>query len=146
MGRGKKPRAARRIEPIVKIPRVSAPDIGSFPFCWRMNDVDWDGPWGWQKVTTVELIRTIIPKLHDYETMTWAQVDGPSGSHFVDFEQLCSEAQRRLSEIGKTEQAQLFSLRMTGPKRIWGIRDVKILRLLWWDPEHSVCPSMLKNT
>jgi hypothetical protein len=78
--------------------------------------------------------------------MTWAQIEGPTGSHFVEFEDLCPEAQKRLTEIGKDEQARLFSVRIAGELRVWGVRDIAILRVLWWDPDHSVCPSQKKHT
>jgi len=38
----------------------------------------------------------------------------------------------------------LFSLRLTGKKRLWGIRDRHVFKVFWWDPEHGVCPSELK--
>lgn len=87
-----------------------------------------------------------MPKLHNYESMTWAEVEGPSGSHSVDFDQLCAQAQARLAEIGRGELESLFSVRITGEQRVWGIKDVAILRIIWWDPEHSVCPSQKKHT
>jgi hypothetical protein len=59
---------------------------------------------------------------------------------------MIDEAQRRLTEIDRDEQAQLFSIRIAAKKRIWGIRDIVILRLLWWDPNHEVCPSPKKHT
>ena len=52
-------------------------------------------------------------------------------------QQLHAGAVRR----GDFEQARLFSVRLTGRIRLWGLRDVSILRVLWWDPEHTVCPS-----
>jgi hypothetical protein len=80
------------------------------------------------------------------ESMTWGQVEGATGSHFVEVDAIVPDAQRRLEEIGKDEQGRLFSLRITGEMRLWGIRDIAILRLLWWDPEHQVCPSHKKHT
>lgn len=115
-------------------------------FCWRVEDIDWHGGWGWSSVNLEDLFRVVIPKLHDYETMTWAEMDGPSGSHSVEREQLCAEAQARLTQIGKDHIESLFSVRVTGERRVWGVKDVAILRILWWDPEHSVCPSLKKHT
>jgi hypothetical protein len=111
-----------------------------------MTEIDWDGAWGWSRATGEELIRTIIPRLHELETMTWGEVEGPTGCHFVEVTGLVPDAQRRLVEIGKDEQARLFSVRITGKIRVWGIRDIAILKVLWWDPEHSVCSSPKKHT
>jgi hypothetical protein len=68
-------------------------------------------------------------------------VEGKTGSHFVEVVNMVPGAQERLMKIGKDEQAQLFSLRVAGRMRLWGVRDIAILRLLWWDPNHEVCPS-----
>src|ERR1700733_13751817 len=129
----KQPRSAYAPQ-IGKVPRggQQAQAIQSKNFCWRFSDIDWDGPWGWSKATGEQLVRTIVPKLHDYESMTWAAIEGPTGSHFVEFKDLCKEARDRLLKIGKDEQGQLFSVRLSGELRVWGVRDVAILRVLWW--------------
>jgi hypothetical protein len=44
------------------------------------------------------------------------------------------------------ELESLFSLLITGEKCVWGVKDVAILHILWWDPKHSVCPSGKKQT
>jgi hypothetical protein len=111
-------------------------------FRWRVDSVDWDGPWSWGNSTVNDLLAVIIPKLHDFESMTWADVEGKTGSHFVAYEKLCSETQTRLTKLQMDEQAQLFSARITGRIRVWGVRDIVIFRVLWWDPDHTVCPSL----
>ena len=88
----------------------------------------------------------IVPKLHEYESMTWGDMNGPSGSHSVEVQKLCKDAQDRLIALGKDEQGQLFSVRITGERRVWGVKDIAILRVIWWDPDHAVCPSMKKHT
>jgi len=50
-----------------------------------------------------------------------------------------------VKELGMTDDA-LYSLRLSGKLRLWGVRDRSVLQLLWYDPEHQVCPSPLKNT
>jgi hypothetical protein len=144
----KRPRKGVQVAQISKIPRGGqiADSIRTKPFCWRLEEIDWEGSWGWERATVLDLIRIIVPKLHNYESMTWADVEGPSGSHSIQFDQLCSEAQGRLDEIGKGEIETLFSVRITGERRVWGVKDVAILRVLWWDPDHSVCPSLKKHT
>ena len=88
----------------------------------------------------------IVPKLHAYESMTWREIEGPSGSHFVERDALCPDAQALLDELGFRDVEELFSLRVTGRRRLWGIRDQATFRVLWWDPEHEVCPSVKKHT
>ena len=48
--------------------------------------------------------------------------------------------------IGKGELESLFSVRITGERRVWGIKDVAILRVLWWDLDHSVYPVEKSHT
>ena len=111
----------------VPLRRGDHPDIHSKNFCWRVTEIDWDGAWGWSRATGEELIKTIIPRLHDLETMTWGQVEGPTGCHFVEVTDIVPNAQRRLVEIGKDEQARLCSVRITGKIRVWGIRDTRTI-------------------
>ncbi|HEV7881458.1 hypothetical protein [Bradyrhizobium sp.] len=131
-----------------KVPRDGqlAALIAAKNFCWRFDQIDWNGPFGWSKISASDLAQIVIPKLHDYESMTWAEMDGPSGSHTVDYDQLCKEAQDRLKELKMTHVEALFSVRIAGAVRVWGVKDIAILRVLWWDPDHQVCPSLKKNT
>lgn len=36
--------------------------------------------------------------------------------------------------------------RITAKERVWGLLVEDVFYLLWWDPEHEVCPSHLKHT
>jgi hypothetical protein len=55
---------------------------------------------------------------------------------------IIGEAQRRLVAIAQDDIDDLFSLHLGGKPRVWGVRDGSVLRLLWWDPEHEICPSL----
>lgn len=130
-----------------KVPReASAQNLARQTFIWRVTSVDMAGQWGWGSVDLSLLFAEVIPKLHEYESMTWADVEGPSGSHFVACDGLCRDAQSRLQEISLDDVEELFSLRITGRRRVWGIRDGRVLQVLWWDPNHEVCPSEKKNS
>ena len=80
--------------------------------------------------------------------MTWNQIsiDGKKQNHSVAIAQLSKETQKRLVEINIIDIDELFSLRLSGRERIWGILDKGVLNLLWWDPNHRVCPSIKKHT
>ena len=85
--------------------------------------------------------------------MTWAAIMNASGgksrgtnNHPVKCENLLKKAQKRLKEIGQNDVSELFSLRLSGTIRIYGIRDGRALKLLWYDRDHddlnkAVCPS-----
>jgi hypothetical protein len=80
--------------------------------------------------------------------MTWAEINHPNtGCHPIPIKELCSEAQKRLSQIEliATEE-ELFSLRLSGRERLWGIRERHIFKILWWDPKHEVYPVKKKHT
>jgi len=142
----KKPRAAWQPKG-QKQPRGGSfvPNISTMNFKWRCDRLDWDGPWSWHKIGLQLALSDVIPRLHQFETMTWAEVEGPTGSHFIDCQTLCKDAQDRLQKIQENTD-QLFSLRLGGKYRLWGVRDLATLRLVWWDPDHSVYPTEKKNT
>ena len=113
--------------------------------CWRINSVDRDGPWSCMEIDHKIFWKEIFQRIRDFETMTWHEIHR-TGSHAIPVSEICHEAKTRLEEIGRGDTDELFSLRLTGKQRLWGIRDREILRILWWDPEHRVCPSAKKHT
>lgn len=78
--------------------------------------------------------------------MTWSEVEGATGSHFVSVASFAKPARERLPQIELDDVDELFSLRHGGRQRIWGVREMAILKVVWWDPEHAVCPSAKKHT
>ncbi len=111
---------------------------------FKAGQMDMEGPWGWNKFDP-SLLQDLFQRIFDSQRLTW-QILRDNGSHLVQIGDLCSEAQKRLLELSKDDCDELFSLRVTGKKRIWGIKDGNILWLLWWDPNHEVCPSLKKHT
>lgn len=131
-----------------KVPRGAslAVNVPASHFKWGVGEIDWEGGWGWQHASVRNVLDEVIPRLHHFESMTWATIESNTGSHFVEIAGLSKSAQQRLEQLGKSETGRLFSLRVTGRTRIWGVRKVARLELLWWDPHHSVCPSALSHT
>lgn len=127
-----------------KRPRGAAPDYtGDFPL-WAFRVVDLGGPWCWSALDGPGL-RDVLQRLSELESMTWHAI-GETGSHFIDVSALVKRAQDRLAEIQQDDIDQVYSLRITGKRRVFGIRDGGVLRILWWDPEHAVCPAPKKHT
>ena len=125
------------------------PKAGAFPTDrhqpeFKAEQMDRDGQWGWDHFHPSQ-IQEVFQKIFEYQKLSWQDLRN-NGSHFVDREGLCSEAQKRLTQLQKEDLDQLFSLRLTGRKRIWGIKEGNILWLLWWDPNHEVCLSHKKHT
>jgi hypothetical protein len=127
-----------------KTPRGDAPDYeGRFPL-WAFRIVDLGGPWCWSALGGEEL-HAVLQRLKEVESMTWQAIAG-TGSHAIDVSSLAKAARDRLVEIQQDDVDQVYSLRCTGRRRIFGIREGGVLRILWWDPEHQVCPAPLKHT
>lgn len=143
--RGKAPRSALHLEDR-RTPRAVDPaNARTLSPVWAFRVVDLDGPWGWSRIDGPALA-TVLTRLKLYESMVWGQIDGPTGSHSVEIERLCKAAQDRLMDIQQDDASSLYSLRIAGKPRVWGILDGHVLRILWWDPEHEVCPSPKKHT
>jgi len=111
---------------------------------FKADQMDLQGPWGWDHLGSKEL-QEIFSKIFDTQKLTWQELKG-KGSHLVDVKDLIPEAQKRLIEIQKEDTDQLYSLRLSGVRRIWGIKDSNIFWILWWDPSHKVCKSNKKHT
>jgi hypothetical protein len=85
--------------------------------------------------------------------LTWAEIEAQktgSGTnrhkkhHDQEVESLRSEArealrQRKLSVIFGDNN--IFRFRVDGTTRLWGFRQGRIFHIVWWDPNHEVCPT-----
>ena len=119
---------------------------------WRFSIVDQEGTWGRRSIPPGVRWDEVLPKLQHFESMTWAEIMRAAGgrargtnSHFVEVENLSRQAKTRLAEIGQDDVLELFSLRLDSTTRIYGVRDRRALKLLWYDPHHgtpsrAVCP------
>ncbi len=121
-----------------------ASKFDSHNLVWRFGALDIDGPWGWKNVAGKYWWPDIFPKLKNFETMTWGEIFQASGGrregnnhHPVDVRNLTKQASARLSEINQDDIDYLFSLRLTNTWRIYGIREMYSLKLLWFDPYHG---------
>jgi hypothetical protein len=131
-----------------KNPRVASDPTGYYQHqpSWRLNKLELCDPFGWHEVDR-DTIDRIRKRLVDLESMTWREilVDGRKQHHSVKIGDLCPEAQRRLEAIGLDDVDRLLSLRLSATERIWGLFTQGIFNLLWWDPEHKICPSIVKD-
>lgn len=111
---------------------------------FRAEQMDMGGSWGWNNFQGSQ-IQVLLLRIFEFQKLTWQELRN-THSHLVDVVDLDSKAQKRLKEIKKDDLDQLFSLRLSGRERMWGIKDSNLLWLLWWDPRHEVCPSYKKHT
>ncbi len=112
------------------------------PFClkpaWRIGRMEMCDPFGWHKMDAADWPR-ILERIKAFETMTLNEMIG-NKNHLIPIEQLSAGAQSRLEFLHLDDLTSLFSLRVTKTERIWGILEHNVVILLWWDPEHNVCP------
>lgn len=94
-----------------------------------------------------------MEKMIRYSNMTWAEIkrqthdQGNSKHHFLRPEELSKESQERLTAKGLEEANDaLFSFALNNTLRIVGIREGERFKVLWYDPNHEVCPSVKKHT
>ncbi|HEV3158311.1 MAG TPA: hypothetical protein VGZ00_13285 [Candidatus Baltobacteraceae bacterium] len=109
---------------------------------WRVDKMRVIDPFGWHIVTRTEML-LIIEKLKFYEEKTWRQilVDERYHNHPIPRNELGRAAQECLDEVWQGGVDEVFSLRLNNKSRIFGIMNMGAFHLLWWDRDHSVCPS-----
>ena len=87
----------------------------------------------------------IAKRLKDKQGIPWPETRADhSNDHRVPMANLSPEAQKRLMDLQLDDYEVLYSFRLTGKWRIWGIAQDSIFQVLWWDPRHQVCPSKKK--
>lgn len=123
-------------------------DIGStnaHQISWHIGVIDFEPPWC-AGLDRSDILQRLEETLKNFESRTWEEILGGSQNHAVDKDALHKAARDRLSEIDQDDCDAYVSLRFTGTQRVWGIRQGSIFRILWWDPNHKVCPSQKRHT
>ncbi len=89
----------------------------------------------------------ILPKLQTLERMTWQEIKSSQNhkSHYISVEDICSEAVKELEAMGIYEDS-IFSLRLTGENRLWGILSKGVLNIIWYDEKYEIYPYHKKHT
>lgn len=112
--------------------------------CWQFSLMDLSGPFSCMDICPDEW-QVILTKMRSWETMTWHEIEGKR-DHSISVESLSDIARKRLIDIQLDDIDEVFSLHIDGKKRLFGLRDRNIFKVLWWDREHKVCPSPKKHT
>lgn len=140
--------------PPSKEPKVkeSPEDIELTNPSWSFYKCDEDGRWAFAKNKLGNVFwEKIVPRLKGFETQRWCDFSGPKkDSHFISVNDLNKCAQDRLKHLKITEES-IFSLRIEGKLRVYGLRPKSSLVILWYDDGHGdndtcVCRSKKKHT
>lgn len=111
---------------------------------WHFHRLDDPHPtWGWSQLPAKQW-KDVLKHLRAFEGLTWAKIKEQAGGkksgtnhHSIPTEELTSEAQKRLADLRLDDCSSVFSLRLANTLRIYGIRDGRVLQLLWYDPCHG---------
>lgn len=116
---------------------------------WRFNIWDDQFP---KSCNKSESIASIMDFLISLERMKWKEIKAASGgktkgtnSHYLELKYLSKEAQNRANAI-HLDVDEVFSLRINGAHRIFGILEEGVFHIIWDDPEHEICKSNKKHT
>lgn len=104
----------------------------------------------WCELEGNDVITDIIHKLEDYSTQTWSAVKSASGgkgdgngtnNHFILANKLPKEYKEQYIASGYMRDfEQVFSLRLTGKKRLIGYVLSGTFYPLWYDKDHLIFP------
>ncbi len=145
MGR-KQPRIAEQVDtrkrPRVLVPALAqtARPIWNFALfdsvAWKKEDGSYED----------DLFLEGTKYLRDNSRRTWAEIEREASmNHWISVSRLPQEAKNRLVAIKLDDVDQLFSLRLSGTRRLWGLREDSTFFVVWWDPHHRVYPVEKKS-
>lgn len=87
----------------------------------------------------------LLYHIMQYSDRTWAEIkqdthdrNNKSKHHTLSYDSLSRCAQQRM--LAMNIEDDVFSLALTNRLRIIGIRDGRIFRAIWYDPNHEFCP------
>lgn len=143
----KRPKIAAEY-PRGKQPRLSPSPPGPDPHVsWRFNEADRDGPFSWAAIADADLQRVVLV-MESMDDRTWnaASGDGVGQIKAIPVANLGVLGLKRLRDLHLDDLEVLHEIRLAARPRVWGIRRLHTFHVLWWDPDHQVCPSKLKHT
>lgn len=99
----------------------------------------------WGFIHAGDIYTEVIDKLKENEGHTWGDIIRAAGgrthgtnSHYENVSDLIPEAQKRWLELHLEEYDRVFSLRLTGKRRLYGILENGVFRIVWYDQEHEI--------
>jgi hypothetical protein len=111
--------------------------------------MDMSGDFGWHLIAEAELKR-VQEWMGQIEGRTWDEAcSGRAGCKSVSLDSNEPPAQKmmaRLQEMQKDDVDNIYEFHLDGLTRFWGLRRGYVCHLVWWDPNHQLWPSKLKNT
>lgn len=103
---------------------------------------------------SAEETQRVLKFLDEVSQKTWGEclteMDGGRNktrarNHDHEISELAPAARKRIEELPTAEE-RIFRFRLGAKARLWGFRSYDLFRVLWWDPEHQVYPTLKRNT
>nr|DAR29709.1 MAG TPA: hypothetical protein [Caudoviricetes sp.] len=91
---------------------------------------------GWDKLTSDKILNIIIPKLHNYESLTWEEAQKRPHFHFWKVSKLDKQL-RRLAENKGYDCLYQIDIENSNGSRIFGIRNGEVFFCVWYDSNHN---------
>ena len=88
-------------------------------------------------------------RIHRFNGMKWGEIMGKNYFHFISVDRVVKDARKRFEILYKKEPElgeKLFSTEVSNKGRIWSIQRGCEGCIIWYDPEHTVYPTEMKNT
>lgn len=122
-------------------------DFGNEKPIWKFEIFDVGLGWN-EEISQDYLLTTILTRIKSFESMTWNEIliRDKKANHSIPLGSIIPQARKRLQIIKQDDIDKLISLRVGATERIWGIKELNVFKILWWDPEHKICPCLLKHT
>ncbi|HUX44658.1 MAG TPA: hypothetical protein VMV57_07905 [Terracidiphilus sp.] len=109
---------------------------------WRIKKIQMVDPYSFHQLTAEELSR-LRERLSNLETMTWNDifVTAKKHNHSIPVHELRCEHARKWMKANMPDQLELWTLRVTGVERVWGVFSEGAYQIIFWDPQHRIYPS-----
>ena len=117
---------------------------------WSADQADIEDEWSWGKRSCLsdDWDSELLPFLTGYSEKTWLEIysERTGGGNrkqkhiFYNVEDICEEAQLRLLALERDDVDCVFRFRLSGKQRLYGIQQMPVFFVLWWDPEHNIYP------
>jgi hypothetical protein len=106
---------------------------------WRINRLQMVDPYGFHTLSSAEACY-IQTKLAEFERKTWNEIFTieKHWNHALSVSQFkCPKARKWMRE-NMPDQNELWTLRLSGAERIWGVFSEGVYLVVFWDPKHLI--------
>lgn len=109
---------------------------------WKLDLFDLNGPWGLEKIDSVRVLKNLHEKLRNYSTRAWGEIISDNNNNAsISVKKLVRNARKRLVKLKLDDHDELFHFQLSRKERLWGFRKSNDFYIIWWDPDHEICPT-----